>query len=281
MSIQVKPSGGVCGAAILGVDLRRPLAPEDRAAIHAASRAHKVIWFPDQAMSLCDFETAGAQFGPYGEDPFIAPLPGHPHVIEVKRLANESGPIFAEAWHSDWSFLPEPPAATLLYGVTIPPVGGDTLFADLAAAYAALPAPIKAKIADLKGVHSARRGYAKDGAYGTADKGRSMTIVASDAALATHTHPLVRPHPETGAPCLFASMAYTIGIEGMAQEEGFGLLLDLFRHQAQPDFVYRHSWAPGMATLWDNRCLNHMATGGYQGHDRLLWRSTIARWGDT
>lgn len=89
---------------------------------------------------------------------------------------------------------------------------------------------------------------------------------------------MVRPHPETGAPCLFASMAYTIGVEGMAAEDGFGLLLELFRHQAQPDFVYRHAWAPGMATLWDNRCLNHMASGGYAGHERLLWRSTIARW---
>ena len=106
--------------------------------------------------------------------------------------------LFAEAWHSDWSFLPRPPSATLLYSEVIPPVGGDTLFANQYAAWDALPADTRTKLAGLQGIHSARRGYSRAGAYGERDKGRSMTIRFDDSALATELHPIGRVHPETG-----------------------------------------------------------------------------------
>ena len=93
---------------------------------------------------------------------------------------------------------------------------------------------------------------------------------------ATQTHKIVRTHRETGRKALYVSPSYTIGIEGMDHEAGWALLLSLFKHQSQPDFVYRHKWRADMTVLWDNRCLNHMATGGYQGHRRLLHRTTIA-----
>jgi len=86
---------------------------------------------------------------------------------------------------------------------------------------------------------------------------------------------LVRHHPETGRPALFVNMGYTIGIEGMDEADATALLTELFMHQAKPQFIYRHRWSPGLLTLWDNRCLLHAATGGYQGHRRLLWRITI------
>ena len=275
MAIQITRSGQALGAAIRGVDLARPLADDDIAAIRAAWLAHQVVYFPDQALTIADLERVSAAFGPFGEDPFIAPIPGHPHVIAVKREADETTPIFAEVWHSDWSFRATPPAGTLLYGVEIPPQGGDTLFADQYCAYEALPEATKARIAPLKGVHSAARGYSKGGLYGERDKGRSMTIRPSDDALATQAHPIVRTHAETGRKALFVNMGYTQSIEGLPHDEAWALLLDLFQHQQKDEFVYRHSWAPGMATLWDNRCVTHKATGGYEGFRRELWRTTI------
>lgn len=275
MSIDVEPSGQAIGAAIRGVDLSGPLAAGELAAIRAAWLEHQVVYFPDQALTLEQLERASQAFGPFGEDPFIAPVPGHPHVIEVKREADEQTPIFAEVWHSDWSFRPTPPAGTMLYGVEIPPVGGDTLFADQYAAHESLPESMKRRIADLKGVHSAARGYSKEGLYGDRDQGRSMTIRPSDEARKTQTHPIAREHSETGRKALFINMGYTQAIDGLPADEGWALLLELFRHQARDEFVYRHRWAPGMVTLWDNRCVIHKATGGYEGHRRVLWRTTI------
>jgi taurine dioxygenase len=274
--MRVAPSGQACGATVTGVDLCAPLGADDIAAIRAAWLEHQVLAFPDQQLDDDGLERFSLTLGPFGQDPFIAPIPGRTHIIAVKREADETSPIFAETWHSDWSFLAHPPSATLLHGRVIPPVGGDTLFANQYAAYEALDDAMKARLDGLAGVHSAARGYAPDGAYGDKDKGRSMDIRPSEAARAKRTHPVVRAHPETGRKALFVNPGYTEAIVGMSQEDGWALLLQLFKHQSQSDFVYRHRWARDMLVMWDNRCLTHMATGGYQGHARLLHRTTVA-----
>ena len=272
----VEPTGAPCGALLRGLDLSKPLEADTAAAVRQAWLRHQVLAFPDQTMSVEDLERFALRFGPFGEDPYIAPIAGHPHVIQVKREADETTPIFAESWHSDWSFLPVPPAGTALYGNVIPPVGGDTLFANMYEAWDALPQALKSTLVDRQGIHSARRGYARDGMYGDRDQGRSMSIRPSDTAMRTRTHPIARPHPETGRRALFVSPGYTIGIEGMPDDEATAILLELFEHQKQDRFVYRHRWQAGMLTMWDNRCVIHAATGGYQGHRRLLHRVTIA-----
>ena len=258
-----------------GVDLRNLDAPLAET-LRAVWLEHKVIAFSGQQLTLDEFERVAAHFGPFGEDPYFRTLPGHPHVAEIRREADEKTPLFAEAWHSDWSFLPRPPAMTLLYGRIIPPVGGDTLYADQVAAYEALPDDLKARLEGLMGIHSARRGYSRAGQYGDKDVGRSMAIVADDSAMATQLHPLVRTHPETGRKALFLSPGYTIGIEGMGDDAAQKLLFELYALQCQEAFVYRHRWSQGMVTMWDNRAINHAATGGYDGHQRLLQRITIA-----
>jgi taurine dioxygenase len=275
--LRIEPSGAACGAAVRGVDLSAPLDEATIAAIRAAWLDHGVIAFPDQRMSIGDLERFTLAIGPRGDDPFIAPIPGHAHVVEIRREPDEQAPIFAETWHSDWSFLPHPPAGTALYGTVIPPVGGDTLFACQVAAWEALPAATRALLRDRQGIHSARRGYARDGMYGETDRarGRSMAIRFGDEALATRLHPVARVHPETGRTALFVSPGYTIGIEGLPRDESTALLAELFEHQKRPEFVYRHRWAPGMLLLWDNRRLVHAATGGYEGHRRLLHRITV------
>ena len=276
MAIEVTAQDASCGALIRGVDLSAPLTSDALADIRAAWLRHQVIAFPDQALSVEDLERFAHGLGPYGEDPFIAAIPGHPHVVQVRREADEKTPIFAESWHSDWSFLPKPPAGTVLYGNVIPPVGGDTLFANQYAAWDGLPATLKAALEGRMGVHSARRGYAPQGLYGERDQGRSMAIRYGDAAMKTQLHPLGRKHTETGRVALFASPGYTIGIDGLPEDEATAILLEVFAHQAKPEYVYRHRWSEGMLTLWDNRCLIHAATGGYDGHRRLLHRITVA-----
>lgn len=275
MPLQVTAQAAPCGALVHGIDLRQPPEATTLAAIRNAWLQHQVLAFVDQALTLEDLERFALSIGPYGQDPYFESVPGHPHVAQVKREADETSTIFADNFHSDWSFLPSPPAATLLYGDVIPPVGGDTLFANQYAAWDALPAAMQQRLQGLQGVHSARRGYAPNGRYGQGDKGRSMAIRYDDSALATQLHPIARVHPETGRTALFVSPGYTIGIDGMPDAEAQPLLIELFRHQARPEFVYRHVWQQGTLLMWDNRCLVHAATGGYDGHRRLLHRITV------
>jgi taurine dioxygenase len=275
MTLRVEPSGASCGALIYGADLSQSYSQAEINFIREAWLKHQVIGICAQELQIADLERFAGALGPDGDDPFIASMAGHPRVVEVRREANETTPVFAEAWHSDWSFLQSSPAGTLLYGKVIPPVGGDTLFADQYAAYDALSERMKDKIAHLQGIHSARRSYSPGGVYGERDKGRSMAIRYSEKAMATQLHPVVRTHAETGRPALFVNLGYTIGIDGMNEPDATALLAELFAHQSRPEFVYRHSWSPGLLTLWDNRCVLHTATGGYQGHQRLLWRITI------
>ena len=276
MAIQVTAQNAPCGAHIRGVDLSKPLTQAEVGEIRAIWLKYQVVAFPDQPMQIEDIERFSSYIGPEGEDPYIASIPGHPRVVQVKREADEKTPIFAETWHSDWSFLKYPPAGTVLYGNIIPSTGGDTLFANQYAAWEGLSAELKKLLRDKQGVHSARRGYAKDGMYGERDKGRSMAIRYGDSALKTQLHPVARPHPETGRLALYVSPGYTIGIEGMPDDEAQQVLLELFKHQAKPEFVYRHKWLPHMLIMWDNRCLIHAATGGYEGQRRLLHRITVA-----
>ncbi|MGH8516790.1 MAG: TauD/TfdA dioxygenase family protein [Panacagrimonas sp.] len=276
-ALHVEPSGQACGATVRGVDLSRPLHADTIAGIRAAWLAHHVLAFPDQALSDDDLERFTRCFGRFGEDPFIAPIPGREHVIAVERRADETSPLFAENWHSDWSFQATPPAGTCLYGITIPPIGGDTLFANQHAALDAMPADVRARIENRMAIHSARRAYAPDGMYGKSDaKDRSMVIRPSRQAENIQIHPLIRRHPETGREGLFSCLGYIIGIQGMDDAESIPLLMALYQWQTRAEFQYRHRWRPNMLVMWDNRSLLHAATGGYAGHHRLLHRTTIA-----
>jgi len=276
-SIRVIPGGGALGAEIRGVTLSDPLDAETIAEIRKAWLEHLVVAFPDQAMSHDDLERFTQAFGDFGEDPFIAPLPDRPHIIEVKRAAEEKASVFAAAWHSDWSFQDTPPAATILHAKTVPPVGGDTLFCNMYRAYESLPEATKARIEGLNAVHSAGLAYAPDGVYGENDgPDRSMTIRPDQRAHAQKTHPVVKTHLETGRKALFVNPGYVRTIEGVSDEEAFLLLVELYEACHAEENVYRHRWAPDMLLMWDNRCTQHMATGGYDGHARLLHRTTVA-----
>lgn len=278
MPIEVVPSGQACGATVTGVDLTRALDDDAVAAIRSAWLEHLVLSFPNQRIDDDDLERFTLAFGGFGDDPYIAPIPGREHVIAVRRTADETAPLFAENFHSDWSFQEHPPAGTCLRSVVVPPTGGDTLFADQHAALDAMPTEMRERYEGLMAVHSARGGYAPSGFYGEqeTEADRSMDIRPSDTAMATQTHPLIRAHPETGRLGFFSCLGYIIGIEGTPDDEARTLLSELFRWQSRDEFVHRHRWEPDMLVMWDNRSVLHKATGGYDGHERVMHRTTIA-----
>ena len=278
MSLNISASGQACGATLTGVDLTQPLSGSEVSAIRSAWLQHHVVSFPDQVLSDSDLERFALYFGNFGEDPFIAPIEGREHIIAVRRSANETAPLFAENWHTDWSFQETPPAATCLYGITIPPMGGDTWFNNQHKALEEMPAELRSKLDAKLAVHSAKTAYAPEGMYGEQEKDsdRSMIILPSAEANETQLHALLRDHPETGRAGIFGCIGYIIGVDGMADDEALNLLMELYEWQTRPEFQYHHKWQPSMLVMWDNRSVLHKANGGYEGHERLLHRVTVA-----
>ena len=235
-----------------------------------------LIVFPKLPLSHDEFKDFALSFGDFGDDPFISSLPDYPNIAEIKRSANEKATPFGGTWHSDWSFMKKPPSATLLHSKIIPPVGGNTLFANTERSFAALPEEMKNKLRNLKVIHSAKIPYADDGFYALEKEERSMKILPSKEAKATFSHPMIKIHPETKKECLFINPVYTINIEGFSEDESQQLLWELYEHMIQEQFVYEHVWNEDMLIMWDNRTVMHQATGGYDGYDRLLHRITLA-----
>ena len=276
MTIEVTPTGQACGALVRGLDLTQPLDADTVAAIRSAWLDHHVLVFPDPPVSDDDLERYTLHFGPFGDDPFFDPIDGREKIAAIHRLPDEQAPLFADNWHADWTFQEFPPDGTCLAARIIPPTGGNTLFANQVAALAAMPTELRHKIDGLTAIHSARTAYAPDGVYGDDDPDdRSMRIVPSEEAYKTQIHPLIRPNRESGAEAVYSTLGYIIGIEGMESDEAIPLLIELNQWQTRDEFVYTHVWEPDMLVMWDNRCVLHKATGGFEGHERLLHRTTI------
>lgn len=275
MTLSVHPNANNFGAAITGVDLCR-LDKDSVARIRDAWLKHQVIYFPDQPLGHDELAAYSLQIGPFGEDPYVAPVNGHEHILEVRREPDEEASPFGATWHSDWSFQESPPSATILHAKIVPPVGGGTLYADGYAAFAALSSAEQSELKDLTALHSARRPYSRQGFFAADGDKRSMKILPSDSALEITEHPLVRTHPETGRDALWVNSVYTIGIAGLPEAESESWLKRLFAHAIRDEFIYRHRWADNMLTMWDNRCVLHCAQGGYDGHRRVMHRTTVA-----
>ena len=252
------------------------LTPENIAFLRAKWVEYGLIVFPDLPLSHDEFKNFALSFGEFGDDPFISSLPDYPNIAEIKRSAKEKATPFGGTWHSDWSFMKKPPSATLLHSKIIPPIGGNTLFANTEKAFAALPDVMKDKLRNLKVIHSAKIPYADDGFYALEKEERSMKILPSKEAKATFSHPMIKIHPETKKECLFINPVYTINIEGFSEDESQQLLWELYEHMIQDQFIYEHVWNENMLIMWDNRTVMHQATGGYDGYDRLLHRITLA-----
>lgn len=276
--IAVKPSGQACGATVSGLDLATPLDAATIKAVRAAWLEHHVLAFPDQTLTDADLERIVQSFGVFGSEPYFGTIEGSEHVVALTRKADEKAPLFAENWHSDWSFMADPPIGTCLYSLVIPPVGGDTGFTNQQQALAEMPAALRARIEGRTALHSAGAAYAPDGMYGAKDQaaGRSMAIRYAEDAREVHGHPFILRHPESGRETLLGCIGYIIGVEGMADDEALQLILELYEWQTREKFQYTHKWRENMFVMWDNRSVLHRAYGGYDGYDRKLHRITVA-----
>jgi taurine dioxygenase len=272
--MQAKPTEASLGAVVTDVDLAAAGTSEARE-IELLIAEHKVLSFPGQPLTIEQLEAFSRTLGEFGDDPFIEPMPGHPHVLELRREPDETVSNFGAGWHSDWSFQEKPPAYTILHGEVIPPVGGDTLFCDCQAAWDDLDSASQDQLKGLRGIHSAILPYSPRGVYAQDQDKRAMKFRLSEEAEKTHSHPLVRRHPLSGRLSIYANQVYTIGVEGLGAEQAAALLQELHEHLVQDKYVYRHQWQKDTLLMWDNRAVNHFADGGYDGHLRVMHRTTI------
>jgi taurine dioxygenase len=274
--MEIQPFAASLGADVLGADLTKPLSDGDFQAIHEAFLEHHVLAIRGQDLDRAAQLAFARRFGEPEVHPIVEGTEEHPDVIRVFKPAG-SAASFGVGWHSDNTFFECPSLGTVLYGETIPPVGGDTLYASMEAAWEGLSAPMQARLEGLRGIHSARRAYDPD-LVGREkyDGDGPLTYRYSDAVKATVTHPIVRTHPESGRKSLFVNPMFTTAIEGFARAESQALLDFLFAHAVQPEYQCRLRWAPGTVAMWDNRCVQHYAMDDYRDHDRLMWRVTLA-----
>ena len=273
-TITVKPLGGTVGAEIGGVDLKRGLSNQAWSEIHRAFLEHLVVVFRDQELAPDDIMSIGRRFGEPTDYPFVKGIDGYPQIFEVVKEPHETA-SFGNAWHSDTTYLPRPPLATLLYAKETPRQGGDTLFANQYLAYETLSPGMQAMIERLDGINSAS--LKRDGGRARRhDQLAGMKIHGTEAAAAYEaTHPVVRTHPETGRKALYINRTHTIRFADMTEDESAPLIEFLSDHAIRPEFTCRVQWAPGTLAVWDNRCVQHYAVNDYTGHRRAMQRLTV------
>lgn len=276
--IVVRPLAGSMGAEISappGGELDvRVVDDETMEEIRRASDDHLVVFFRDQTLTPADLESFTARWGEFGEDPFLTGLPDHPHVVPVRKEADEKVPlVFGSAWHSDWSFQEAPPAYTILYAVDVPDHGGDTLWANMYLAAEHTSPTLRSVLRSLEAVHSPSMGYGPDATHNELIE--HMDIEYGDRGTATQVHPILRRHPRTGREALFVNPVYTTGINGMNGEESAALLEHLYAVATDPVHLCRFRWHPGSIAVWDNRCTMHLPLADYHGARREMWRTTV------
>ena len=271
--LEVRPIAGSLGAEIYGVDLATDLADDIVAAIRAAWLEHLVVFFRDQPLSNDAFLAFARRIGEPVEYPFVKGIDGYPEIIAVAKLPHETV-NFGGIWHSDTVYLDRPPMATMLLAREVPAVGGDTLFANMYAAYEALSAGLRRVLDELVAVNSsALADVSKTREDRIRDSGGSADVEY------TSEHPVVRTHPETGRKALYVNVAHTARFRDMTDDESRPMLQFLFAHAVRPEFTCRFHWQVGSLALWDNRCAMHNPVNDYHGFTRRMHRITLA--GDT
>jgi taurine dioxygenase len=269
--IQVEPLSSAVGAEIGGVDIGGPLDDAVIAEIRQAFLAHGAIFCRDQSLSPEQYLRFARTMGEPSEYPFVKGLEGYPEITEVVKEKDERI-NFGGVWHSDTTYLECPPMGTILYAREIPPVGGDTIFASMIAAYEALSPGMRRLLDGLTAVNSADKG---DAAATRADLRRQRPKDEGDT-VTTSEHPIVRTHPETGQKAIYVNPGHTLRIAGLSEAESAPILEFLYRHQKRPEFTCRFRWRLGSLAFWDNRAVQHYPLNDYHGHRRAMQRITLA-----
>ena len=260
---QVTPG---CGAEISGIDLSQPLGDDTIEHLADALAEYCVLFFRDQEITHEQHKTLGSRFGTLHHHPAWPRLvDGHPEIMEIYSDENTKR-IAGEDWHSDVSCDANPPAATILYMIETPPLGGDTLFANTRRAFETLSPSMQQFLAGMTAVHDGEHVYR--GRYGVDNSDESETYPRSE-------HPVIRTHPVSGHRSLFVNRTFTTRLVGLEQRESDALLNMLLDHIEQPEFQCRFQWQPGSVAFWDNRCAQHHAMWDYYPNRRHGFRVTI------
>lgn len=275
MELHTTPLIGAFGREVSGLDLSKPLDRSATEAIHAAFLAHKLLVFREQKLTPAGMIELGRSFGTLDVHPYIESLPDHPEVIAVVKEPEERF-NFGGGWHAEVSFYERPAQATMLYARDVPAGGGgDTLLADMAAAYDALSDGMKQLVSGLSAIHSAERVYGPGGAYAGRQQGAATGVRIREEARQRVEHPVVRTHPETGEKILYVNRAFTTGIKGLRADEAAPLLGFLFDHVTRTEFCTRLHWEVDTLAFWDNRSTQHYALNDYPGERREMLRIVI------
>lgn len=283
--ITVSPVTPIAGAEIAGVDLSKPLDAETFAEIRAAINQWRVVFFRDQDITNDQLKAFGRNFGPLTPaHPIAEGLDDHPEIWERKvdeyrtrRVENDTRPPGAQpprdykGWHIDITFVANPNAYSLLYGVQIPPFGGDTLFTNLISAYEGLSPKIKTLIDGLQAVH-------RTSSYDSGGRDRAPRKDGRSPGPFVSLHPLVRVHPVTGEKLLFLNPGTTSHIVGLKERESQALLDLLFYEATRPEYQVRFRWSPKALVVWDNQAVAHAGPIDYAHFDlpRVVRRITVA-----
>jgi len=264
-TIRIEPLSPAIGAEIGGVRMSGDVPPEQVAEIRRALLEWKVIFLRDQDVSVDEHVAFGRLFGELEVHPFTENLEGYPEVVVIHH--DERSPFGQNGWHSDVTWRLEPSLGSILRARIVPPVGGDTLFADMHAAWAGLPDHVREKIDGMTAVHSFTRVF---GAGLSEEKRAEMRERYPDAH-----HPVVRTHPETGEKSLYVNAPFVSHLEGVDEVEGNRLLRLLYRQASVPEYQCRFRWRKESVAFWDNRAVQHYAAFDYMPHTRRVERVTI------
>ena len=268
-TFNLAPLSPTIGVEVDGVDLTQPLADETLEGLKKALRAWKVLFFRDQDITTEQHLAFARRFGDLEIHPFAPEKPGYPEVLAITHNRDSRGR--ENSWHSDVTWRELPSLGSILRCLECPPVGGDTLFADMYAAYEGLSAEVKAKIEGRTAIHDFahfRAGMRKQGKT-------EAEIEAVNRAYPMMEHPVVRTHPETGRKAIYVNRPFTQHIVGMEKAESDALLEHLYAQAAIPEYQCRFRWQPNSIAFWDNRSSQHYAASDYWPAVRRMERVTI------
>ena len=270
-TIRVQPVAGAVGAEILGVDLSEPLDEAAVGQIRATLFDRGVVFFRDQHITPEQHIAFAERFAPINVNRFFAHAEGYPAIAEVRKEPGQKKNI-GGGWHTDHSYDHVPALGSILLARELPPLGGDTMFASMYAAYDALSDGLKQTLEGLRAVHSSEHVFGTTAKREQQEDGRLR-----NAHLATQNavHPVVIRHPGSGREALYVNPGFTLRFDGWTEEESRPLLDYLYRHAARPEFQCRFRWEEGSIAFWDNRATWHYALNDYQGERRLLHRITL------
>jgi taurine dioxygenase len=267
--LTILPMTPTIGAEVEGIDLSRPLDASTVSALRRALLDWKVLFFRDQDITTDQHLAFARNFGDLEVHPFAPQKPGYPEVLAITHDANSRGK--ENTWHSDVTWRLEPSLGSILRALEIPPVGGDTLFADMYAAYDGLKDEVKASLEGRVAVHdfvNFRKGMRKRGVS-------EEEIAAFDRQYPKVEHPVIRTHPETGRKAIYVNAGFTQAIVGMEKAESDALLAHLYAQAAIPEYQCRFRWTPNAIAFWDNRASQHYAASDYFPAVRRMERVTV------